>query len=86
MPPRIGVEAMVLTTGIRLLQRLGQDGRRRVLAYWCACAASLPLTDGNGKILEEHPIEKEPPMIQFIHEQQRAHATADTNAEAEAEQ
>lgn len=82
MPPRIGVEAMVLTTGIRLLQRIGQDGRRRVLAYWNACAESLPLTDGNGKVLEERPIENEPPMIKFIHEQ-RAQETASTNAEAE---
>jgi hypothetical protein len=63
------VEAMVLSAGIKLLSRIGQDARRRVLAYWCACAESLPLMDGNGKILDEHPmIEKEPPLIQFMHE------------------
>lgn len=83
--PRMGVEAMVLANGVRLLQRLGQDGRRRVLAYWCACAASLPLTDGNGKIIEEHPVEREPPMVQFIQQQQRAEAAA-ASANAEAEQ
>ena len=79
--PRMGVEAMVLATGIRLLQRIGQDGRRRVLAYWCACASSLPLTDGNGKVLEENPVENEPPMIKFIHEQQRTQETASAGAE-----
>jgi hypothetical protein len=62
------VEAMVLSAGIKLLCRIGQDARRRVLAYWCACAESLPLTDGNGKVLDEHPVEKVPPLIAFIHE------------------
>ena len=71
---KMGVETMVLHTGVRLLSRIGQDARRRVLAYWNACASSLPLTDGNGKVLDEHPVEDEPPMIKFIHEHRDAQA------------
>jgi hypothetical protein len=71
---KMGVETMVLHTGVRLLSRIGQDARRRVLAYWNACAQSLPLTDGNGKVLVEHPVEDEPPMIKFIHERRDAEA------------
>jgi hypothetical protein len=71
---KMGVESMVLHTGVKLLCRIGQDARRRVLAYWCACAESLPLTDGNSKVLDEHPVETEPPMIKFIHERREAEA------------
>ena len=77
---KMGVESMVLHTGVRLLSRIGQDGRRRVLAYWNACAASLPLTDGNGKVLEEHPVETEPPLIKFIHDRRAETASADAEA------
>jgi hypothetical protein len=73
------VEAMVLSAGIKLLCRIGQDARRRVLAYWCACAESLPLTDGNGKVLDENPVEKVPPLIAFIHES-RAEPAAQADA------
>ena len=73
------VEAMVLSGGIKLLCRISPDARRRVLAYWCACAASLPLTDGNGKVLEENPVEKAPPLIAFIHDS-RAEPAAQADA------
>jgi hypothetical protein len=71
---KMDVEAMVLHTGLRLLSRVGQDGRRRVLAYWCARAESLPLTDGNGRVLVEHPVENEPPLLRFAHEHREAEA------------
>lgn len=66
------LEATVLHSGLRQLSRIGPEGRRRVLAYWCARAESLPLTDGNGKVLVEHPAEVEPPMIKFIHDHREA--------------
>jgi hypothetical protein len=77
---KMGIEAMVLHTGVRLLSRIGQDARRRVLAYWNACAASLPLTDGNGKVLVENPVETDPPILTFTNSHREP---ATTNAEAE---
>lgn len=62
------VESAVLHDGLRLLSQVEVSGRRRVLAYWCARAETLPLISPKGDVLEEHPVENEPPMIKFIHE------------------
>jgi hypothetical protein len=79
MVAKMDIEAMVLQTGLRQLSRIGPEGRRRVLSYWNARAESLPLTDGNGKVLAEQPVETEPPIIQFIHEH-REEAAAQPDA------
>jgi hypothetical protein len=76
---KVDLEATVLHTGLRQLSRISPEGRRRVLAYWCARAESLPLTDGNGKLLVEHPVESEPPMIKFINDR---HETAAAQPDA----
>jgi hypothetical protein len=63
---------------LRVLSEFELSGRRRVLAYVCARAESLPLIGAKGEVLDEHPIEAEPPLIRFIHEapQQTAEAGA----------
>jgi hypothetical protein len=70
------VETAVLHDGLRLLSQVDVSGRRRVLAYWCARAETLPLTSIRGDVLDEHPIESDPPLIQFIHHHQVEEAGA----------
>ena len=63
---RMDVESSVLHSVLRLLAQVDPSGRRRVLAYWCARAETLPLINAHGDVLDEHPVEDEPPMIKFI--------------------
>lgn len=77
---RMDVESSVLHSGLRLLAQVDPSGRRRVLAYWCARAETLPLINAHGDVLDEHPVEDEPPMIKFI----RGNRDRDEAADAEA--
>lgn len=68
------IESAVLYDGLRLLAQVEIAGRRRVLAYWSARAETLPLIDPRGEVLDEHPVDDDPPMIKFLHEKQLAEA------------
>jgi hypothetical protein len=73
-------EDVVLRNGLRLLSQVGVDARRRILAYWGARAETLPLTDASGRVLDEAPVEHEPPVIKFIHEHQQQQQAAESRS------
>lgn len=59
----VDTENFVLTSGLRLLGLIGIAARRRTLDYWSARASELPLRNRQGTVLDERPVDTEPPPL-----------------------